>query len=375
MRPVSPLSTWIHLSLLLLFGINFPYANPVAPMPITRLSYQDQEHWVVEFNLKQLGFYDKMPAVTDAITLGCAQSSSSNIQMQQCVLPVNINADSGTGTVVSMHFPKLKLQPGMTVFMGLRGDSYPNRGPELPANLQPNSTLTLTITRTTCTDYISPDIVTSYDCTKREYVLSKCPAYTRGTGRIHGILTDRRKKPLSSFSVTCYNDMRKQPLATAQTDGSGAFQLGSLDPCPPHTLQFVYNTFRTDYTIEPLDSQGGAPVELLIQIEYPPVGTTRGKNTITRNASPVRILSTSGLHENPIVIAVSDNTLSGSSLCELYTLSGELIRSLLFTCLGTGTYSVAWDGCNSKGLPASSATILCRISIGQELVCKSIIGR
>lgn len=375
MRQLSFLSTWTFLPALLLCASNLLYANPVAPAPIISLSYQDTVHWVIEFDMKQLGFYDKMPQETDQITLGCAQNTSGDAKMQQCVLPVKINTDSGTGIATSMHFPGLKLKPRYTVYMGIVGDNYPNRGPELPENLQPNSTFTYTISRTTCTEYIPPDLVRSYECTKREYVLSKCPAYTRGTGRISGRLTDRRNKPLSSFTVACFNNLRNQPVATTQTDGSGTFQFGNLDPCPPHILQFLYNTYKIDYTLEPLTNATNAAALRLIQIEYPPVKIDQQPKAPFDKSSAVRILSTSGKSGNPIVVAVSESTLSGNGVCEIFTFDGERIRSLPFTSRGIGTYSIAWDGCNSKGTTTTSATYLCRISIGSELVCKSVIVR
>jgi hypothetical protein len=377
MRSPALISTRMHLLFAVLFTINLPYANPVAPMPITKACYLDSLHWTIEFNAEELGFYNKIPDQTDMITLGCAKNTSSNIPMQQCAMPIYLNTDSGSGLIAPQHFPGLKLKPGWTIFIGVKDDDYSNQGPTLPENLQPNTIIELNVTKSTCYDYIGGETAYSYSCTKREYVTTstECPSYTRGNGRINGVLTDKRKIPLSSFNVFCFSDLRRPPIVSVQTSGNGSFVLGSLDPCPSHILQFRYNNYQIDYTVGPLNSEQQQTLDLSIQLEYPPTGSNEQPTLPAKRSPAVRMLASSGSNGNPIVLAVSDNSLQGKGTCELYALSGEIIRSLSFACLGIGTYTIAWEGTDGKGRQVPAATYLCRITIGPEIVCRSFITR
>ena len=367
----------MHLLIAVLFTINLPYANPLPPMPITGVCYLDSLHWTIEFDARELGFYKEIPDQTDSITLDCAKSWSKDLSMQECAMPIPLNIDSGTGIIASQHFPGVKLKPGWVVFIGIKTRDYTIQELELPENLQPNTTLELTKIQSTCTEYLGGESYYSYNCTKIEYISTptECPSYTRGNGRINGVLTDKRKTPLPSFAVLCFSDLRRGPIVSTQTSGNGSFQLAGLDPCPMHFLQFRYNNYQADYTLGPLSGEKQQALDLSVQIEYPPTGINEQKTQPAKRSPAIRLLASSGSNGNPIVLAVSDNALQGKGICELYALSGEMIRSLPFTCLGVGTYTIAWEGTDGKGRQIPAATYLCRIKIGPELVCKSFITR
>ena len=376
MRSSVFISTRMFFLIAAFLTVNRPNANPVAPMPITSVFFIDSLHWIVEFNVRELGFYDKIPDQTDTITLGCASETASKIPMQECVMPVKINPDSGTGTVTSNHFPGLRLKPGWRVFIGVKNDEYPSAGPELPESLKPNSTLTLHVYQSTCSEYIGPEQYYTYPCTRREYELADWPPCTSGNGRIAGVLTDKHNIPLTSFYVACFSDIKKSPVQATQTASNGSFQLSGLDLCPSYILKFVKENFMTDYTVGPLLEDYPQILDLSIRIQYPPVNVTHEQKTVTKEGvSAVRLLPSSGSRGNPVVLAVSDPSLTGKGSCDIYALNGGLIRSMAFTCRGAGTYSIDWEGTDSDGQPVPAATYLCRIKIGQEYVCRSFITR
>ena len=246
----------------------------------------------------------------------------------------------------------------------------------LPGDLKPHTILEYSERNSTCTDYIAPDIITTYDCTIREYLTSQCPSSTSGAGVISGELTNLNKQNiLPLFTLMLRLDLRSPSLATIQTGPSGSFVLNNIDACHAHILQFYDNKYMYEYTVRPL-KEAQEHLHLTIPIEYPPVGTNDGPRQRSAKPAPaVRLLSTSGVNGNPIIVTVVDNSLRGEGVCAFYTLDGALIRSLPFTCGGAGTYTIPWEGTDAGGHPVPAATYLCRISIGPELVCKTFITR
>jgi flagellar hook assembly protein FlgD len=62
--------------------------------------------------------------------------------------------------------------------------------------------------------------------------------------------------------------------------------------------------------------------------------------------------------ETTIRFAIPKN---GYVTLEVYTLLGELVRTLINENLNVGTYSVSWDGKNDAGVSISSGVYLYRI--------------
>jgi hypothetical protein len=56
-------------------------------------------------------------------------------------------------------------------------------------------------------------------------------------------------------------------------------------------------------------------------------------------------------------------------------MNGFHIRSLPFACMGSGTYTIPWDGCNNKNRQVPGGSYICRVKIGNEVVCKGIITK
>lgn len=168
--------------------------------------------------------------------------------------------------------------------------------------------------------------------------------------------------------------LRANPLQTTQTSGAGLFTIENIDTCPAYILPFINGAYSYDYTVRPLKTD--RELNLTIPVEYPPVGMSNApRQHRTKQAPAVRLLSTSGVNGNPIIVTVADNSLRGEGVCAFYTLDGALIRSLPFTCGGAGTYTIPWEGTDAGGHSVPAATYLCRISIGPELVCKTFITR
>ena len=374
MRIATVLNSRIPFLIAVLFAASMLRANPIAPMPITKVNYLDSLHWTIEFDAKQLGINWKKSPQTDSITLGCAADPSGTIPMQPCARPVRIDTISGSGVITSQHFPSLKLTGGLTIYIGVKNDNYPDRGPKLPPTIQPNTTIELISRSSTCTDYPVPGVPYTYPCTIREYITTVCPPYTPSTGRINGILTNTSLMPLPGIHVLCYNKLTMPPIASTQTMSNGSFIINNLDPCPPHLLEFDFPTYRTDYMVQPQGYDRNS-LDISIQIDYPPTGTKKKLTVPAKKEPAVRLLTSSAGNRKTVVLTVSDDSLQGEGVCELYSLSGEIIRSLPFACLGVGTYTIALDGSDGNGRPIPAAACLCRITIGTELVCKSVITR
>lgn len=365
----------LMFSLLIIFlTANLPYANPLAPMPITEVHYQDSLHWVVEFNPGELFYMDTIPDETDMITLGCVFDPFNGIQMQSSVVPVHIDTANEIGVITPEHFPSLKLLPGGTIYIGTKDNDYPDEGPKLPGNLQSGYTITLNVYKGTCYEYIGGLEGNSYSCTKREYVTSECPTENTGTGRITGVLTEIHKIPHPSFMVLCFADLHRPPIKKTQTKPDGSFQLSGLPSCPPLILRFSLNGFHFDYVTKPLSTEEQSERELTVQFQFPTTGIGEKKTQSSHRKPAVCLLSSSGSNGNAIFVSISDNSIRGNGICELYSLNGELIRSRLFTGSGIGTYTITW-GSDNQGDKIPSASYLCRVTIGSEVVCKKFISR
>ena len=379
MRSIPAVSTRVFLCSIILFSISRLFANPVAPMPVRRLYYQDSLHWIIEFELKEIDYSgDEIPYETDNIMLECGEMGYDFPPERYSAFPVRLSPDSGIGLVTPQHFPGVKLLPGLTIFMGLAGNGYSSADPTLPDDLQPNTTMER-VERIGYNCYDNSDgEAQCYEMSYRAYdVVSECrpSGNGRGDGRITGVLTDRFRSPLQSFTVQCFTDAGMEPLYITQTGTDGSFHLPNLDPCPPITLQFSRNDYQTCYMVRPLRESPNNRLDITIELQFPPTAIKEQVTTPAKKTPAVHMPSSSGRSGNPVVLVVSDNSLQGKGSCELFALSGEIIRSRSFTCRGAGTYTIALEGTDGKDRPLPAATYLCRIKIGPEPVFKGVIRR
>lgn len=378
MRMLTAISTGNTVFIPLLLAAALTYANPREALPITKVLFQDSVHWTIEFNIREIGIFGKPPNQTDTITLGCASPEwctnpdTNNSPMHQCAIPIQIDTAKNTGFITPQHYPGLKLRPKYTIFMGIKNGKYLYYGPTLPEKLQPITSITLNITRTTCSD-VFDGVIESYPCTRSEYLVSTCQSEAPRKGYISAILTDHHQGPLRGFMVYCYSTLASSLIKTTQTDGYGMFYINDLDTCSLYSLLFKKNTFQTEYLIKPKNTY--PQTDDSISIQYPPTSVNKQQSGAEKKAPAVRLLSPSKSNGNLLVIKVADQSLSGEGTCELFSLSGKLIRSLSISFLGTGTYTIAWDGTDHKGRQINAGTYLCRIKIGSELLCRNFITR
>jgi hypothetical protein len=359
--------------LTMLAAVNLTRANPIETMPVKKVYFIDSTHWSIEFSLNELGVSRLEQDETDTITLGCAKAGSGTIMQHECAMPVPVNKDSAKGYIGPHNFPYVRLQPGWTICLSIKGAMYGSARPELPGDLRSNTMIVSRESESTCTDYLGPDNIVTYTCRIREYVTQNCMAGS-GRGKISGRLTDLRNIPLPLFTVRFCKNLRSSPLQTTQTSGAGLFIIENIDTCPAYILQFINGAYSYDYTVRPLKTD--TELNLTIPIEYPPVGMSNApRQRRTKQAPAVRLLSTSGVNRNPVIVIVADNALRGEGTFATYTLGGELVGSYSFYCRGAGTYSIPREGTDAGGHSIPAATYLCRISIGPELVCKTFITR
>ncbi|MBN1761357.1 MAG: hypothetical protein JW863_23745 [Chitinispirillaceae bacterium] len=376
MRSSSSITTRGIILSVLIFTVIPLSANPRLPLPVSRFCYIDAEHWTIELNLEEMNIPRDVGEYTDMIALQCGDDNPDRAAFQRCSRPIPIDTDSGVAFMNEQHFPGVKMRAGGKIWISEDEDySYPGEGPVLPEDLEPNTIMVLQHTQSTCCDYIIDESV-CYSCIRHEYVVEH---YSTPADDIHiqGTLADLTGRPLIGFGITCleYQQQRRLVgLGSTATGSSGSFGLSIREVQLPHVLRINYANFELDYSIHPLVDMPD-PFSLSIRIEYPPSGLA-GRKTIPENKSPaVRLLASSGKSGNPIVIAVSDNSISGTGCCELYSLNGGMIRSLSFDCFGSGTYTIPWHGTDAKGAPVSTATVFCRIRIDREVLCSSFISR
>ena len=119
--PVT-IRTYVYILIVAVITVNQISANPIPPMPITEVEIKDTQHWTIEVDGRQLGFYgdNPVPNQTDTITLCIAdyKKEVSKDSLKNCTEPIQFNTSTGFGLITEKNFPEVKLKAGMAIFIG-----------------------------------------------------------------------------------------------------------------------------------------------------------------------------------------------------------------------------------------------------------------
>jgi hypothetical protein len=347
------------------------FSNPIPIpeyTPITEIQAVNPNQWTIEVDLENIGFSrPKAPYSTDTIMLDCINSSlpASNVSMKRCAIKETVD----TGNIVLLtekHFPNLQIQANRTIYVCLKDQ---------------DRKWTASITQNISSPGTSLKFMYTGD---PSYALSSCPSlgiinYKEPKGRIAGTVRDKNRILVKGIRVYCMpNPTRYATTYTISTNAVGYFETEMLDSCHAYSLEFFNDSSYqiSDTVVGPLNIKSGTSTQLDIVLrDYtaPPVDALRPSPGLKSDAL-VRLLP-SDMSTRQIVVAVSGSPLSQKGKLDIYSMNGFHIRSLPFACMGSGTYTIPWNGCNKKNRQVPGGSYICRVKIGNEVVCKGIITK
>jgi len=345
------------------------FSNPIPVPeypPITEIQVTNPNKWTIEVDLDNIDFHQPNASYsTDTITLACIESSltPSDLSMKKCVLPETVN-DDNIMVLTEQHFPGLQIDQGKTLYVSLRGQ---NRKWSVP------------ITQNLFLPGMSLKFMYTND---QQYVLSSCPSpgiknYREPKGQIRGTVRDRKGTLVSGIYVLCSpNPTQNLTPGRNITNADGFFATTTLDTCHTYSLTFLNDSGIqiSDSVIGPFTVTSGTPIRrdiVLGDYTIPPVNVLHPDGS-AKSTVLVQLLP-SDMSVRKIVVAVSGLQHSQEAKLDIYSMNGHHIRSLSFTCAGSGTYTIPWDGCNKKNRQVTGGSYICRVRIGNKVLCKGII--
>lgn len=352
------------------------YANPIPSLPpLSEIQVIDPLHWTVEVECKKNRYpIVQGPCSTDTFTLFCWQQDAIPPidSMQKCVVPELFDSN-GIALLTPKHFPNLKIIKGWYVSLGLKGQSggYYLWRVQIPATLSPTSSIISGYHVISCCD-MTGGFCTS--CTDIQYDTSLCPSLgipnDSAFGSITGQVLGSDSFPLRGIRVNCSN--RATIAITAVTNASGIYTIGKLDSCHVYYINFSDSSgaLISNPQIGPLRITIGHARTFNIQLNYRIPTSVKIPEKTDALHNKIRLIK-SGTGQR-IILSVLE-TSSGKGTIELFSTNGKCIRSLPVDLDKSGTYTIAWDGCNDRHVPVASGKYGCRIQINGETVCSGFI--
>lgn len=345
------------------------FSNPIMVpdyTPITEIQATSPTKWTIEIDLDNIHFSrSKSVYSTDTLMLDFITSSmsASGVSMKNCVIPEVVDTDNIV-LLTEKHFPNLLIQPNKRIYLGLTGQN-----PKWSAVITQNITSTGS----------SLKFMYKQDST---YILSACPSLgTRNlsepAGRVTGTVRDKNLNLIGGLLVSCKPNLPQNTVTTtSRTSRDGYFQTVMLDTCHKYSLTFYNDSGQqiSGTVIGPLTIRSGTLIQrdvVLNDYEIPPVSVLHPGPGL-KSKILVRFLPSDN-SARQIVLAISSSPPSQKEQLDIYSMNGLHIRSLSFACTGSGTYTIPWDGLNKKNRQAPVGSYVCRVTIGNEVLCKGII--
>ncbi len=358
-------------------------ANPIQPIPALEIQVIDSLHWTIEVDCQgDMGFHINFPTVpcsTDTVTFYSSPKSTVPAEsLRICEVPEQVNANKLI-LLTPQHFPNLKIKKGWTFFLGLKGRPYIVWQTTISQDIPRDASLITSVRSYDCGDIIGSTIL-PMTCREVVYSLSPCPSIgaknSNAFGSIAGTLRGKNGISLSRIRVSC-NASPRQNAISSITNSDGTFRINNLDSCHTYSLWFSdSNQIKiSDTLVGPLHVSVGKTRTVDVNLDYSPPPTAlspqQTQKASTDNSARM-LLSPTG---RKIVLTISGNPSTEQGKIDIFSINGSMVRSLAFTCMGAGTYTIPWDGCNEKNRQIPCGTYICRVKIGDEVQCKGIVTK
>ncbi|MGB7567796.1 MAG: FlgD immunoglobulin-like domain containing protein [Chitinivibrionales bacterium] len=349
------------------------FANPIPPLPpLSEIQVIDPLHWTVEVDCKKNQFsIVQGPCSTDTFTLYCGQQNTAPLidSMQKCAMPEVFDSNN-IALLTPQQFPKLKILKGWYVFLGLKDRSGYFWTAQIPLTLSPTSSIISGYYTYLCgVEGGIPDY-----CTDIKYDTSSCPSL--GTpndsafGSITGQVLGSDSLALKGIRVNCSN--RAFLAITAVTNASGMYTIAKLDSCHVYYINFTDSSgvLLSNPQIGPLRVSIGHARIYNIQLNYKIPTSLLVPRQIQKIYNKIRFLQTANWQR--IVLSVLESSL-GKGTVEIFSTNGKCIRTLRVDFNESGTYTIAWDGCNDRHAPVAPGKYGCRVQLNGETACSGFI--
>lgn len=337
------------------------HSNPLELVPFTEIQVVDQTHWTIEFDF--MNWERHYPAYTDTVTLYCGSNFTAD-SMKKCTNMIGVD-NSGIALITEKHFPSIRMKPGSTLYMGIKGNRNYYKSVTIPNSLSPQTSIVGAYSEQKCCNSVGDYCL---DYCSREYEFKECKCPSLGVRNedayitIVGGVNDSSNNPVDSIQVSIENG------GVTQYTSGGKFNFRSSNYCKKQTFTFSdkNGNMISDTTIGPFDA--GKQIQLNVKIDLPTNSTP--KKSIQKPSS-TKLLAASAT--KGIVIAISETSVALGEV-QVYSMNGMLVRKLYFNCHGSGTYTINWNRRNERNQIVPSGKYNVRVLIGKESLCTGILS-